>query len=85
MPTYEYECRKCGLRFDKFQQMSDARLRKCPECGGKVERLIGAGGAVIVKGSGSRGYGESQPSCCRDQPCCGKDISRDAWPCNRQA
>ena len=44
MPTYTYECRKCGLYFDKFQKMSDAPLEKCPECGGAAQRLIGTGG-----------------------------------------
>ena len=80
MPTYEYECHKCGLRFEKFQQMSDARLKKCPECGGKVERLIGAGGAVIIKGSGSHANDcrAFNPSCCRDTPCSGRDTPCEA-------
>ncbi|MCA1808336.1 MAG: FmdB family zinc ribbon protein [Kiritimatiellia bacterium] len=32
MPTYEYEGPGCGHRFDKFQNMSDAPVKKCPEC-----------------------------------------------------
>ena len=53
MPTYEYECEACGHSFDEFQQISDKHLRKCPECGKrKLQRLIGAGAAVIFKGSG---------------------------------
>ena len=51
MPTYDYECAKCG-RFEKFQKMSDELLKKCPACGGKVHRLIGTGGGIIFKGSG---------------------------------
>ena len=79
MPTYEYECRKCGLHFEKFQKMSDAPLRKCPQCGGDVQRLIGMGGAVIVKGSGFCGTDNrnSKPSCGRDRPCCGQDTPCD--------
>ena len=53
MPTYEYECEKAGHRFEAFQNMSDAPIRKCPECGGKARRMISAGGAVIVRGGGS--------------------------------
>lgn len=52
MPTYEYECRHCGHAFEAFQSMTDKPLRKCPECGGHVRRLIGAGAGVIFKGSG---------------------------------
>jgi predicted nucleic acid-binding Zn ribbon protein len=32
--------------------MSDPPRKKCPECGGKVTRLIGRGGGVILKGAG---------------------------------
>lgn len=52
MPTYEYECEKCGKRFEKFQKMTDAPVKHCPECGGKATRLIGSGGGIIFKGSG---------------------------------
>jgi putative FmdB family regulatory protein len=52
MPTYEYKCLECGHRFDAFQKMSDAPLEVCPECGGKVKRVIGAGAGIIFKGSG---------------------------------
>jgi putative FmdB family regulatory protein len=86
MPTYEYECRNCGLHFEKFQKMSDAPLDKCPECGGAVTRLIGTGAAVIFKGSGfyATDYKSSRPrtSCGRDRPCCGKDTPCDAKPCD---
>lgn len=52
MPTYEYECKKCGYRFDRFQKMSDKPVSRCPECKGKVSRIIGLGGGVIFKGAG---------------------------------
>jgi putative FmdB family regulatory protein len=52
MPTYEYKCRDCGYRFEKFQQMSDKPLKKCPECAGKLRRLIGTGAGIIFNGSG---------------------------------
>jgi len=51
MPTYEYECAKCG-NFDFFQNMKDDPLKKCPKCGGKVHRLIGGGSGIIFKGTG---------------------------------
>ena len=52
MPTYDYECTKCGHHFEIFQRMTDAKLEKCPKCGGKVERLIGPGAGIVFKGTG---------------------------------
>jgi putative FmdB family regulatory protein len=52
MPTYDYECTSCGYTFEVFQSMSDDPLKKCPECGKKVQRLIGGGVGIIFKGSG---------------------------------
>lgn len=26
MPTYEYKCKSCGMKFEKFQSMTDAPL-----------------------------------------------------------
>ena len=51
MPLYEYECKKCGHRFEKIQLFSDKMVKKCPECGGQVEQMISAP-AVQFKGSG---------------------------------
>jgi putative FmdB family regulatory protein len=52
MPTYEYECQKCGHRFDRFQKMTDEPLKRCPKCRAKVKRLLGTGAGLIFKGSG---------------------------------
>lgn len=52
MPTYDYECEKCEHHFKKFQRMTDDLVKKCPECGSTVKRLIGKGGGFIFKGSG---------------------------------
>ncbi|HTS18312.1 MAG TPA: FmdB family zinc ribbon protein [Verrucomicrobiae bacterium] len=52
MPTYEYECQKCGHRFELFQSIKDAPKRTCPKCRGRVKRLLGTGAGVIFKGSG---------------------------------
>ncbi len=51
MPLYEYECKKCGHRFEKIQKYSAKMVKKCPECGGQVEQMISAP-AVQFKGSG---------------------------------
>ncbi len=53
MPTYEYECDRCGHRFEEFQMYSEAPLKKCPECKkNALRRLFGTGGGIIFKGSG---------------------------------
>ena len=53
MPTYEYKCDACGHAFEEFQQITDKPLRTCPNCKRrKLRRLIGAGAAVLFKGSG---------------------------------
>jgi len=51
MPLYEYQCSKCGHLFEKIQKFSDRPIRKCPECGSRVEKTISAP-AVQFKGSG---------------------------------
>ncbi|HEY4767057.1 MAG TPA: zinc ribbon domain-containing protein [Candidatus Sulfotelmatobacter sp.] len=51
MPLYEYECKKCGHRFEKIQKYSDKMVKKCPVCGGQVEQMISAP-AVQFKGTG---------------------------------
>lgn len=53
MPTYEYECAACSHRFEAFQGISEPAYKKCPRCRRpKLRRVIGAGAAVIFKGSG---------------------------------
>lgn len=54
MPNYDYECQKCGKRFEVFQSMNDAKLTDCTEtgCEGQIKRLLGTGGGIIFKGSG---------------------------------
>ncbi len=53
MPTYDYVCDGCGHAYELFQSMTDAVKKTCPKCGKKkLRRLIGAGGAIVFKGSG---------------------------------
>lgn len=53
MPTYDYECQDCGHQFEKFQPITAAPVRKCPDCGKrKAKRLPGIGAGVIFKGAG---------------------------------
>lgn len=51
MPIYEYQCKECGLRFERKQSFSDEPVRVCPGCGGVVQHLIHPVG-IIFKESG---------------------------------
>ena len=51
MPLYEYQCEACGVRFERRQSFSDDAVSECPECRGKVHRLIQTPG-IVFKGSG---------------------------------
>lgn len=53
MPTYEYHCDACDHNFDEFQSMSEAPLKKCPQCKKpKLRRVFGTGAAILFRGSG---------------------------------
>jgi putative FmdB family regulatory protein len=52
MPTYEYECEKCKKRFEIFQSIKEHPIAKCPNCRGKMQRLISSGSGIIFKGKG---------------------------------
>lgn len=51
MPTYHYRCKKCGKEFEIFHSISEA-VKRCPECGGVLEKLIVPNAGLIFKGSG---------------------------------
>ena len=51
MPLYEYACQKCGKHTERIEKYDGPPLKKCPHCGGKVERLLSAP-AIQFKGSG---------------------------------
>ena len=40
MPTYEYKCTSCSHTFERVQRMTDKPVRRCPECGRRVEKVF---------------------------------------------
>ena len=52
MPTYEYECTRCGVITSEFKPMSAPRRQRCPSCRGKVQQLITGGLGIVFKGEG---------------------------------
>ena len=52
MPIYEYQCQACGHQLEVLQKVSDAPLKKCPECGKpKLQKLVSAP-SFRLKGGG---------------------------------
>ena len=76
MPTYDYVCDACSLRFERQQAMTEAPLTECPECGGKIRRLVSGGVGLIVKGSRHHGSDLDVGVCSLERngkTCCGRD------------
>ena len=96
MPTYEYKCPDCGTKFERFQSITAAPIKKCPNCGkNKVQRLIGTGAGLIFKGSGfyitdyrSEGYKEkakAESGGGESKPSDSKTPASDAKPADKSA
>jgi putative FmdB family regulatory protein len=73
MPTYEYECGQCNLRFEQQQSIKDEALEKCPACGGNVRRIVSGGSGFILKSPGAtnRNAGKSCSLEETGRTCCG--------------
>ncbi len=53
MPLYEYECQKCGHRFEKLVPRSAARQpQQCPKCGATDTRRLMSTFAARSTGGG---------------------------------
>lgn len=54
MPTYDYECKKCGHEAERFEPMSANGPKRCPACNAARSflRRIGVGAGIIFRGSG---------------------------------
>lgn len=51
LPLYEYECEKCGERFEIIQKVDAKSTHKCPKCPGQGKRLLSAP-AIRFRGTG---------------------------------
>jgi len=76
MPTYEYKCKNCGQKFELRQAMTDLPLTDCPECHGKVRRLVSGGAGFILKDSSNGPSKQNKEECSFEKigkTCCGSD------------
>ena len=51
MPIYEYQCECCGKVIEQFQLPHEAPIEKCPDCEGKIHKLI-SNCSFQLKGTG---------------------------------
>ena len=61
MPVYEYECSECEKVFEVQQKIADDPVEECPECGGRVKKLISMS-SFQLKGGGWYADGYTGPS-----------------------
>lgn len=52
MPHFDFICKSCGYRFERFLSINSEREQICPECGGVAEKMISGGAGIIFRGDG---------------------------------
>ena len=51
MPIYEFVCESCGRIVERLQKLSDPPPEACPECGGKMAKIMSRN-SFQLKGGG---------------------------------
>jgi putative FmdB family regulatory protein len=65
MPLFEYQCKKCGYRFEELQKNVSDKSTKCPKCeSGKTERQLSTFSASVHEGGGSGDTGSCSTGTC---------------------
>jgi putative FmdB family regulatory protein len=69
MPIYEYVCEKCGAHIEVMQKLSDAPLKRCRKCRGKLEKIVSRT-SFQLKGSGwyMTDYSRKTPASAAEKP-----------------
>lgn len=62
MPIYTYQCKKCGVRFERKQHFIDTPLSTCPECNEDALRKVYTPVGIVFKGSGFYATDHRSPS-----------------------
>lgn len=84
MPTYEYKCTNCSLQFERQQSITENPITECPECFGRVQRLISGGIGFILEGSKPQVNDQREHNCQLERTgstCCGRDERCQAPHC----
>jgi putative FmdB family regulatory protein len=86
VPIYEYQCSKCNEVTERLQGRDDPPLKKCPSCGGRVQKKVSSGAFILKgtgwyatdyanKGNGGNGRETKKPSSC---PASGEKVASPA-------
>jgi len=61
MPTYDYQCQKCGFEFERVQRITEDPIKLCPECKSRQAKRLLSASNFILKGGGwyADGYGST--------------------------
>jgi len=62
MPIYEYECRKCGGRFEQLIRRDADIPRACPKCGAKSPKKVFSAFSVAASEAHAASACESCPT-----------------------
>ena len=87
MPLYEYKCNKCGAAFEIIQKLAEPPVKKCPQCGGSVKKIISAS-AIQFKGSGfyinDYAKKDKKPAEPKEKIKTAKDIAKETSPSDKK-
>jgi len=61
MPIYEFVCESCGRLVEKLQKLSDPPPESCPECGGKMAKIMSRNSFQLKGGGWYRDLYSSSP------------------------
>ena len=56
MPLYEYKCASCKHQLTELQGINDEPLKECPECNGKLKRIISLSSSEVEYGNQNEYY-----------------------------
>ncbi|MEO0198385.1 MAG: zinc ribbon domain-containing protein [candidate division WOR-3 bacterium] len=65
MPIFEFRCKNCGKVIEELVMNGEEMPRRCPHCGGELERIFSGSVGLSFKGAGFyvNDYGKGCTSC----------------------
>jgi putative FmdB family regulatory protein len=51
MPTYDYQCKKCGNIQEEFHSINDKPSILCKVCNSECEKIFSTGGTFLLQGN----------------------------------